>query len=102
MNGEKQLEDSNFNYTKCKNTCGSCPFEFESESALWAQAGGCLPELYDVKKWYQDSGRIWACHSEPTTPCKGAIHNLRQIFNIRVKLDKNKPLITENNQGDVI
>lgn len=73
----------------CK--CKSCPMEITSEEGAMADAYGCLPTLSEVFKWYEDTGKVWACHNNPTKACQGFI-NVAKTKGIEVK---GTELITE-------
>lgn len=53
-----------------------CPFAFTETSEI-AQGYGCLPTPYEIIKMRSDHGKTWACHSEPTKPCVGAIQHMK-------------------------
>jgi hypothetical protein len=55
---------------------------------------GCLPCLNDVKKWYEETGKIWACHENPTLPCTGFLKQMKRL-GIKVSVNKDTKLITE-------
>ena len=58
--------------TKECSTTGGCPFSFTDESEM-IQNYGCLPTPYQILEMKWRYGKTWACHSDPTKPCLGAI-----------------------------
>ena len=56
---------------------GCCPFANTTESMI-AQGHGCLPTEFDIVEMRVNHGRTWACHSDETKPCKGALNNMRE------------------------
>ena len=59
------------------STRGSCPFSNTLESDR-AQGYGCLPTQFDIVEMRVNHGRTWACHSDETKPCKGALTHMRE------------------------
>ena len=47
---------------------------------------GGLPCYADVIKWWRETGKVWACHSNPSRPCVGFL-----------QLDKEKGLVVNRN-----
>ncbi|QIW88581.1 hypothetical protein [Pseudanabaena phage PA-SR01] len=56
---------------------GSCPFAC-SEASDIAQNYGCLPTAYGIKVMRIQYGKTWACHSDPSKPCQGAVQHLKR------------------------
>lgn len=63
----------------CRASCSvtSCPFAYTDESEM-VQNYGCLPGPLDILAMRVVHGKTWACHSEPTKPCLGAILELKR------------------------
>ncbi|MGZ8924365.1 MAG: hypothetical protein ACXW2E_00645 [Nitrososphaeraceae archaeon] len=54
-----------------------CPFAFTNKSE-YVQGLGCLPSPYDIIQMRTVHGKTWACHSDPTSPCIGAIDYMKE------------------------
>jgi hypothetical protein len=63
----------------CKqcSTLGACPFSFTEESEI-VQNYGCLPTPYQIIHMRTEHGKTWACHSNPTKPCLGALKYMQE------------------------
>lgn len=59
------------------STEGTCPFAETTESEI-AQNTGCLPTEFDIVEMRVNHGRTWACHSDESKPCKGALRHMRE------------------------
>ncbi len=78
------------------STCEcSCPFAFTEASEI-VQNYGCLPSPMEIAAMRVYGGRTWACHSDITKPCIGAItflkeHNLpHQVLDTRLVHEQHK------------
>ena len=76
-----------------KGQCTSCPVHPWTEAGVLADSYGCLPSVYDMSKWQRETGKVWACHSNPKKPCSGFVGFMKEN---NVKYDLSKRLITES------
>ncbi len=79
----------------CTKDCSttSCPFAYTDESEK-IQNYGCLPTPREIINMKVLHGKTWACHSDPTKPCIGAIKRFEEVGLIAKTTDKE--LLTEN------
>jgi len=80
----------------CDKKCHeqSCPFAISEESEI-AQSYGCLPSSYEIVGMRVFHEKTWACHSNPSKPCTGALRLMkRSEIDCRI-IDSE--LITEHN-----
>ena len=76
---------------------GTCPFSGTGESE-YAQNQGCLPSPYEIIVMRLQHGRTWACHSDPTKPCQGALNYLKRNGEDAIVL--NPDLLTEEDRWE--
>lgn len=61
----------------CDHSCRDCTCPFaHTEASEQAQNYGCLPEPRDIINMRVQHSKTWACHSDPATPCIGALRYL--------------------------
>lgn len=80
----------------CNAMCHGCPFE-NSELSEQIQNYGCLPTSYEILIMRSHHGKTWACHSDPTKPCTGALRSLKGLGIPYKVIDP--ILITENTEN---
>lgn len=63
----------------CDHNCDecTCPFAYTEASAV-AQNYGCLPTASEILIMRVKHGKTWACHSDPSKPCIGAIMYMKE------------------------
>lgn len=74
----------------------SCPFAYSDESEK-IQNYGCIPTPIDIINMRVNHNKTWACHSNTSKPCAGAIKMLKQ-YDIEYK--PIYPLITESDNWE--
>lgn len=76
---------------QCSET-GGCPFSYSDESEQM-QNYGCLPTPREIINMRVNHEKTWACHSNPTKPCLGAINYLKKKG---LPFEVNFPLVIES------
>lgn len=74
--------------------CNGCPINIHTPEGEQISNYGCLPCYADAIKWYKETGKVWACHEQPTKPCIGFL-KLAKKKGDKVVLTKTTQLITE-------
>lgn len=72
--------------------CRDCPIMQETDISEYAVTVGCLPTYVDTIKWFNETGKLWACHCKPNEPCAGF---LNRLIKEKRTIDFSKELITE-------
>lgn len=80
------------NYKACY-VDGGCPFSGSDQSEV-IQNYGCLPSPYEIINMAKNHGRKWACHSDISKPCKGAIQYIKEN-KISVTYIDDAPLVND-------
>lgn len=75
--------------------CEGCPILIHTDYGEQVSSYGCLPCYADVLKWYQETGKIWACHENPEKPCTGFL-KLAKSKGLKISVNKDTKLITES------
>lgn len=75
-------------------SCYGCPINVTSDKGDM-NGNMCLPSYGEAIKWYKDTGKVWACHMNPTKPCLGFLIVAKEQGK-RVSVNKNTVLITES------
>jgi hypothetical protein len=74
--------------------CDGCPINIHTEEGENISNHGCLPCYSEAIKWYKETGKVWSCHENNTSPCIGFL-KLAKEKGERVSVNKNTRLITE-------
>ncbi len=74
--------------------CDGCPIDIHTEQGEIISNYGCLASFKEALTWYQDTGKVWACHEQPDKPCIGFLQLCKEK-NIPISVNKNTILITE-------
>lgn len=86
--------------SKC-HSCKSCPINITTHEGEMADFYGCLPSYGDAMKWYQETGKVWACHSNNKIPCQGFLIRANE-YGIDIIVTPETELITEDHTLDQI
>ena len=55
----------------------ACPFA-PTDLSEYVEGLGCLPDRHEIINMRVHHGKTWACHSDITKPCVGAIRHLQE------------------------
>lgn len=80
------------------STVGACPFSFTDASEI-AQNYGCLPAPLDIVTMRQKHGKTWACHSDTSKPCAGALKFQKERD---LQCSPTYPLVTERDDWHLL
>lgn len=75
-----------------------CPFAY-TEASERAQSYGCLPCSFEIITMRVKHNKTWACHSDPSKPCIGAINHLKETGQPYKVVDKE--LLTEESNWEL-
>lgn len=75
--------------------CDGCPIDIHHDRGDELSNYGCMPDYQQAKKWYLDTGKVWACHENNLYPCVGLLLRLKSD-GIPISVNKKTILITEN------
>jgi len=75
-----------------KGMCPGCPWNYGDEATEIAYNLGCLPSIGEATASCKESGKAWACHSEPDKLCCG--------YAAQEKDDIGKPLYRDGIHGE--
>ncbi|MES2287298.1 MAG: hypothetical protein V4547_16520 [Bacteroidota bacterium] len=77
----------------CLKSCKGCPINITTEQGE-KNSEYCLPSYGDAVKWFQETGKVWACHANPKKACDGFLIRAK-YYGIEIPIDEKTVLITE-------
>jgi len=85
----------------CEECCttGACPFAYNEYSEMVVNYG-CLPCIGEIINMRVNHNKTWACHSNPTKPCLGALRYMKE-HNIECTV-VDPVLVTENDPWHIL
>lgn len=78
-----------------EKSCKCCPINITTEEGEMTANASCLPSYADALKWYQETGKVWACHSNPAKACSGFLIRAK-YYGINISVNESTKLITES------
>jgi hypothetical protein len=81
-----------------KKMCNGCPFNCTEESEQ-IQNYACLPSGYDIINYYQQEGKVWACHENSKIKCKGFLLHAKENGMV---IDPKAPLLHDKHVHEYI